>query len=314
MSLVIKRIKGKKYYYSFLSYFLKDKPKSFSRYIGPQKPSVGESLKIENSFKDELIQKISGKAYTSLLVSKDDVIRCLLFRDLFQRKYQKLPPLKRRKYDIDSTVRFTLTTLTTEEVEVDLTDVENALKKSSGLTQKERISKNMLDAIELIKEGHKLDKNYILRLHRMIMAGFGSKAPGKFRGKQVYLYRKGAFGSLDRLELSYRPPDYKKIEGMLNEFLDWYNDSTLNPIEKASMAHNNLYKIHPFLDGNKRVCRLIFNKTLLDNGFPLINVSVNKETYFDVIVASVEKNDPRPFVDFVLKQYYKQVREFLAAK
>jgi len=39
MTLVIKKIKGKKYYYSFLSYFLINKSKSFSKYIGAKKPS-----------------------------------------------------------------------------------------------------------------------------------------------------------------------------------------------------------------------------------------------------------------------------------
>ncbi len=312
MALVIKKIKGKNYYYAFLSYFLIDKTKSFSRYIGTKKPSERELRKIEDKFKGELIQRLASEDYSNSYVSKDEVIKSLLFSAAFDRKYHKLPSLRRRKYDIDSTVIFTLTTLTTEEVAVDLTDVKNALNKTSALTPRELISKNMLRAVESIKRHHKLDSAYLLGLHRTIMATFETKNPGAFRKKQVYLYRKGSFGPSGDRELEYRPPDHSKIIKLLDKFFDWYDKSNLNPIEKAAIAHYDLYRIHPFLDGNKRICRLVFNKTLLDSHFPLINISVNKEAYFDALVSSVETNNPNLFVEFAFKQYYLQVRTFLS--
>ncbi len=311
MSLVIKEIKGRDYYYSFLSYRLVKKTKSFSRYIGLKKPTEKELRAIEDKFRTELIQKLSGKTYSCLLVDNDEVIKSLLFSVAFDKKYQKLTSLRRRKYDIDSMVRFTLTTLTTEEVDVDLSDVTNALIKASRLTLRERISKNMLSAIESIKRPHKLDKRYLLELHNTIMATFEVKNPGKLRERQVYLYRKGSLGSSNDRELRYRPPAHNKIVKLLGEFLQWYNKTDLNPVEKAAFAHYRLYKIHPFLDGNKRVCRLIFNKTLFDGKFPLINVSVNKDAYFEALIKSVETGNPKEFVEFVFKQYYQQVKIFL---
>ena len=311
MTLVIKEIKGKEYYYSFLSYFLVNKSKSFSKYIGISKPKEKGLLEVEDSFKSELIQRISGKTYSNLLVNKDDVIKSLLFRDLFNKKYQGLTDLMRRKYDIDSTVSFTLTTLTTEEVDVELADVENAVNKESKFTQRERISKNMLNAVDSIKQHHELDKKYLLDLHRMIMASFETKRPGKLRDRQVYLRRKEDSKLPGGTELSYRPPSHLRVNELLDDFFSWYARSDLNPIEKAALAHYNLYKIHPFLDGNKRICRLIFNKTLIDNGFPLINISLNKEEYFDALIISVEKNQPKHLIDLALRQYYVQVKEFL---
>lgn len=312
MTLVIREIKGKRYYYSSLSYFLVSKPRSFSRYIGAKRPVQKTLRRIEDKFKEELILRLSGKNYSNSLISRDEVIRSLLFSIEFDKKYRKLTSLRRRKYDIDSTVIFTLTTLTTEEVDVDLTDVKNALNKTSGLTLREQISKNMLHAIESIRQHHKLSNEYLLKLHRTIMATFETKTPGEFREKQVYLYRKGSFGSPSDKELAYRPPSYKKITGLLDNFFGWYGNSNTNPIEKAALAHYLLYRIHPFLDGNKRICRLIFNKTLIDNNFPLINISANKGAYFDALVTAVEANNPKPLVEFSLKQYYLQVREFLS--
>jgi Fic family protein len=313
MPLVIKTIRGGRYHYAFLSYRLAKGPKSFSKYIGLRKPTEKELGKIEYRFREELIRRLSGRSYSNLLVSRDEVIKSLLFSLEFQKKYHELTGLRRRKYDIDRTVMFTLATLTTEDVDVDLIDVKNALKKTSGLTLREQISKNMLRAVESIREAHKLDSKYLLRLHAMIMATFEAKTPGAFRKKQVYLYRRGGSATPNgNRELAYLPPSHRRIAKLLSRFLDWYNRSDLNPIEKAALAHYRLYRIHPFLDGNKRICRLVFNKTLIDSNFPLINISVNKDAYFDALIVSVETADPKPFVEFALKQYYLQVKEFLA--
>ncbi|MDE1851194.1 MAG: Fic family protein [Candidatus Micrarchaeota archaeon] len=311
MALVIKRISGKNYYYSFLIYRVLNKPKGFSKYIGIAKPTKQKLALLEDSFKEELIKKLSGKEYSAGSLDKDEIIKTLLFAKHFNQKYQKLTELKRRKYDVDSTVSFILTTLTTEEVDVDLNDVKNALVKTSKLTERERISRNMLNAVESIKHRHKLDKKYLLSLHKTIMASFKTKTPGKLRDRQVYLYRKGEHEPIQNTELKYRPPGYSEINNMIDDFLDWYDRSGLNPIEKASTAHYKLYKIHPFLDGNKRICRLVFNKTLIDNDFPLINLSVEKELYFDALASAVETDRPQLFVDFSLGQYYKQVKMFL---
>lgn len=311
MALVSKKINGRNYYYSFLSYFLINKPKSFSKYIGVKRPSAQGLARIESRFKDELIRKISSRAYSNLALSKDDVIKSLLFRDLFKKKYSGLTELGKRRYDTGSTIIFTLTTLATEEVDVDLTDVENALNKESKLTQREQISRNMLDAVDSIKRRRELNERYLLELHRMIMASFETKKPGKLRDRQVYLQRRGDSGPPFGAEINYRPPSPRRVEKLLGGFFSWYRHSHLNPIEKAASAHFNLYRIHPFLDGNKRICRLIFNKTLIDNDFPLINISLSKEDYFDALVASVEGNKPKILVDFALKQYYLQVKEFL---
>jgi Fic family protein len=310
MTLVSRKISGKSYYYSSLSYYLTDKSRSFSKYIGSKKPTKTKLAGIENQFRKEILEKLANKHYTTGIISQDEVIRTVLFRDLFDKKYKKLTALKKRKYDIDSTVLFTLTTLTTEEVDVSLDDIRNAMEKDSYFTQREQISKNMLSAVESIRGQHKLDMKYLLDLHKMTMASFETKTPGQIRGKQVYIHKIAEDNPLG-VELSYRPPNPEKIYALLEGFVEWYNSTALNPIEKATMAHYKLYRIHPFLDGNKRICRLIFNKALLDDGFPLLNISQEKEEYFEALIESVETDKAKVLVDFTLKQYYKQVKEFV---
>ncbi|MBI5884798.1 Fic family protein [archaeon] len=112
-------------------------------------------------------------------------------------------------------------------------------------------------------------------------------------------------------EIAYRPPHYSKVGKLLDDFVEWYNATPVNPLEKAAQAHYRLYKIHPFLDGNKRICRLIFNKALIEGGFPLLNISTKKEQYFQTLIDSVEKGLPKKLVEFTLKEYLRQANEFL---
>ena len=167
----------------------------------------------------------------------------------------------------------------------------------------------MLNAVESIKQHHTLDKDYLLGLHKMAMTSFETKNPGHIRDRQVYLHRISRDTPMG-IELAYRPPAPGMVDKLLDEFIRWYANSALNPIEKATVAHYKLYRIHPFLDGNKRVCRLILNKTLVDHDFPFLNVSMEKERYFEALMDSVEKNKVDALIKFVLKQYYAQVREF----
>ncbi len=310
MQLRAKTVHGKKYYYLELSYRTLSKLKTFSKYLGAKKPSKKELEKIEEKFKSETIAKIAGKEYANKLISKDDLIKALLFKEAFNKKFASLSKVQKRKYEVNSTILFTLTTLTTEDVDVSLDDVVNAFEKDQQFNMREQISKNMLKAVESIKEKHKLDKKYLLGLHKTIMSSFEDKTPGQTRSRQVYLHKQDPKNPLG-IEIGYRPPNYGKINELLDGFIEWYNSTKLNPLEKAAIAHYKIYKIHPFLDGNKRICRLIFNKTLLDEGFPLLNISLKKEPYFQTLITSVEKDQPKKLAEFTLKEFLKQTKEFL---
>ncbi|MBS3053588.1 MAG: Fic family protein [Candidatus Aenigmarchaeota archaeon] len=310
MALRTKIINGKKYYYLDLSYFVSNKSKTFSKYVGTKKPLRNDIAKIGQSFKSEIIAKLAGKHYDNKLISKDDLIKALLFRAAFKNAFSSLSGARKRKYEVDSTILFTLTTLTTEGVNVGLRDVQNAYGKNRQLNMSEQISKNMLNAVESIKEHHVLDKKYLLELHKTIMTNFEGKTPGRIRRQQVYLHMQDTQHPLGK-EIAYRPPHYSKLNKLIDKFVRWYKLTRLNPIEKAALAHYNLYRIHPFLDGNKRICRLILNKTLLDEGFPLLNISAKKERYFQSLIDSVEKDTPKKLAEFTLKEFFRQTKEFL---
>ncbi len=313
MVLRKKKIKGKNYYYLELSYFVVSKSKKFSKYFGPKKPTKKAVQKTTEAFKDEIVKRISGKEYDAENISKDEVIKTLLFKEAFNRKLESLSPAKKRKFEVDQTILFTLTTLTTEDVDVSLKDVERAYGKDLNLSLREQIGKSMLKAVESIKGGRELSKQYLLGLHKTIMANFETKKPGKLRQGQVYLHKRDEENPLS-IEIAYRPPGHREVPSLLKQFIEWHKKSSLNPVEKAALTHYRIYALHPFLDGNKRICRLLFNKTLLDAGFPLINISEKRETYFKALIDSVEKKKPRLLVEFCLKEYLRQAKTFVKGK
>lgn len=310
---IIKRIIGnKEYYYLEEQFRIIDKLKKFRKYIGSKKPSKQKQTDIENQFLDNIITKLSiSSNFQVNQISKKQLIQILLFNQKYFNKYNKLTPTIKNKLNIDSIVLFTLTTLTTEDIDVSLADVINASKKEKNLNQRELICKNMLKGIDLIKkEKTKIDIDFIKNLHKTIMADFETKTPGLFRTREVHIYKKHTKDVLTA-EIKFQPPAYGLVMDKLNKLIDWYNSSDLNGFEKAILLHFEIYKIHPFLDGNKRVCRLLFNKVLLDNDFPLVNISDNRTKYFDSLLQSVEKNDVQHLTQFVVETYLKQVKAFI---
>jgi prophage maintenance system killer protein len=65
------------------------------------------------------------------------------------------------------------------------------------------------------------------------------------------------------------PPE-QTVQGHLDEFLAWYVEAvnTLDPTELAATAQRRLVSIHPFLDGNGRVSRLVMDDALQRAGLP----------------------------------------------
>ena len=145
------------------------------------------------------------------------------------------------------------------------------------------------------------------------MASFETKNPGTFRQRQVYIHRQDEKKPLG-IEIAHRPPSFQEIPNRVKRMVEWYRSSTLNPVEKAVRVHYELYTIHPFLDGNKRISRLLFNKALIENNFPLLNISEKKENYFRALIQAAETKNVKPFAEFALAEYYQQIKQFLKAK
>ena len=75
----------------------------------------------------------------------------------------------------------------------------------------------------------------------------------------------------------YQPPGPEAVAGQMQEFTSWLSDvsmpneeafASVKGLVVAAAAHTWLVTIHPFIDGNGRVARLLTNLLLMRYGFP----------------------------------------------
>ena len=124
-------------------------------------------------------------------------------------------------------------------------------------------------------------------IHRQLMSGVNDKIAGSIRNKKVVI---GKYcGNEDgkkpfSLEVKHEPPYHqsKQIASALADLYDWYLKDTETPASiKAGIFHHHFVFIHPFADGNGRVCRLLTALTFLQNDY-----SINKyfvlDDYYDI--------------------------------
>ena len=115
-----------------------------------------------------------------------------------------------------------------------------------------------------LREGFPLSNRLIREIHGVLMrSGRGStKTPGEFRRTQNWIG-----GSRPSRALFVPPPPEKVADcmGELESFLNGTSDDS-SPVFTAGLAHVQFETIHPFLDGNGRVGRLLIALILVDSG------------------------------------------------
>jgi Fic family protein len=140
---------------------------------------------------------------------------------------------------------------------------------------------------EAKKKIEKITEQLIKKLHRVIVDRIlPPEDAGEYRKKQVVI-RNSQNG-----EITFRPPPAIEVPFLMREFLYWLNQTTseqLHPVLKAGIAHHELVRIHPFIDGNGRVTRVLATLILFLDGYD-IRRFFSLEEYYDRDAASYYAN------------------------
>ena len=145
------------------------------------------------------------------------------------------------------------------------------------------------DYIYNITEKEGLTEEDILSLHRLFYQQIDAEKAGHYRNVKVYIS-----GS------RYAVAAVSKIPAEMQKLVKWYNDNEkkLHPVELAATLHQRFVFIHPFVDGNGRVARLLMNLALLRNGYTIAIIpAILRHEY----IYSLETAHTRPevFTDFI---------------
>jgi Fic family protein len=136
---------------------------------------------------------------------------------------------------------------------------------------------NYINALEKIPDFASLEKisvGTLLEIHKIITAKTLDNASdsGAFRNRQVYVGKHVFDATGFRQEIVYMPPETDEVPELVDEFIDWLNlmldkKDAINPVLLAGIAHYEIARIHPFVDGNGRSARLLAILILYLSGF-----------------------------------------------
>ena len=318
MSSIVKRkISGKEYYYLEVTLRVGKKIAKVYEYLGRKKPSQKELIKRKKLLEEKAISKYYSSRLDKMhfsILSRKELAEVEMVKDNFLARFAKLSKSRRKDYEKNQVVHFVYTTLRTEGVDVDYSDVETAFdiidrkrKNEYTFDNKVIVSSSMITGFNYLpKIG--INKKDLLRLHGIIMSSFENKSPGQLRDDQRIIAKFNPLTSKSE-EIDYRPPSPNAVESELENFFKWFEkNKNIHPLELAALVHLKIYLIHPFKDGNKRMCRLLFNKALQDAGYPILNISRDTSEYFKELIKSVESGNEKFFVKFCYHAFIRQVK------
>ncbi|WP_217196384.1 Fic family protein [Streptomyces buecherae] len=164
-------------------------------------------------------------------------------------------------------------------------------------------SKGLLNALHWMLQGH----------HHP------HKLAGQWRRGPIYITAVG-----DPHATEYEGPHEDDVPGLMGELVDWLNTGDLDadPLVRAAMAHLNLVKIHPWVDGNGRMSRslqtlLISREGVLAPEFSSIEAWLGMPghtwDYYKVLrevggPVYSPKRDTAPWMRFNLRAYHEQTQ------
>ncbi|MGG5372083.1 Fic family protein [Enterococcus sp. AZ196] len=152
-----------------------------------------------------------------------------------------------------------------------------------------------------------LSNRFLREIHEKLMSGVRGqeKNPGEFRHSQNWIGPQGSTIATAK----YVPPTVEKMDNALNDLEKYIHSAdTLHPLIQAALIHYQFETIHPFLDGNGRVGRLLIILFLLEKKViqaPILYISLelkrNQYEYYDRMMAVRNTGNYEQWVKFFLE-------------
>ncbi len=137
----------------------------------------------------------------------------------------------------------------------------------------------------------------LLHAHGILMEGLVD-APGR--------YRRSASGIMGKEGLVHVAPPADRVPFQMRQLLDWLKTTTAHPLIAGAIFHYEFEFIHPFVDGNGRMGRLL-QSLILQRWNPLFAdlpveslIHTRQADYYRALNQSTQQSSCTPFIEFML--------------
>lgn len=246
------------------------------------------------------------------ILTEVDALKAKLstIRPLPNEAIKKIQDAIEIEYTYDSN-RIEGNTLTLQETAL----VVNEGVTISGKSMREHLEAiNHSEAIDFIKgiagRSEPISERTIKDIHAIVLHGIDRENAGKYRTVPVMIS-----GS------RHIPPAPYKLDRLMEDFITEYRqkeEAREHPVLIAAYLHDELVRIHPFIDGNARTSRLLMNLFLRRHGYTLVSLKSDNEAKvryyeslekshtegisndFNLIVATAVRDSLKRYLEIVL--------------
>ncbi len=297
----VRDVNGKKQHYLVFIKREGNKTVKKSKFIG----SGNIQKKQLEQLKEEFELTIAGSIFSEHL-SKEQLMEV---EKLKQSYHKKISSLSKEEFEQFENTFFTELTYDSNAIEGSSLSLEDThLVINEGLVPKGKTlrevneAKNYIDAIRFINSyDGDLDEPFILKLHFFILKNISERFAGRYRETSVRIFKS---------DVSF--PDASRVQQLVGNLVHWYklHKSKMHPFELAIVFSATFVSIHPFIDGNGRVSRLLMNFLLKKKGYPWINIYMKHRAEYLHAIRQANDEKYTPLLEFCITTLRENLKSF----
>ena len=196
-------------------------------------------------------------------------------------------------------------------------------EKTAPRSRDEKEIAGYRDALNVVHESFEyipLTPNYILQLHKIMFSYTDSAFGGSFKNVQNYISATDSEGKRYNL---FTPPAPYETPAAMQEICDAYNiavgEGKVDPLILIPVFIHDFLCVHPFLDGNGRIGRLLITLFLMERKIlttPALYISyylkMNRVEYYDRMSEVRKNGDYEQWVRFFLDALSESAKDAIA--